>query len=306
MRPVSARTQVCAVIGDPVGHSLSPAIFNAAFNALELDWVYVAFPVTAGRSEAALQAMREMGLRGLSVTMPHKDDVARLVDHPSSAVAALGACNSVLRRSDGSLEGHNTDGDGFVDAFAAATGRPLAGLNVLVVGAGGAARSVIEAVARAGAASVIVLNRTLERAETAAALAGSAGRVGILDTPAAPVSTLPRHQHRIDIDSMLMIDVVVNASSVGMETGQTVPNRPDSAESFPRELLRPGLVVADIVYRPFVTPLLAAATEIGAVTVGGLGMLIHQAAHQFRIWTGHDAPIAVMTAAAQAHLGTVP
>jgi shikimate dehydrogenase len=306
MRSVSARTQVCAVIGDPVGHSLSPAIFNAAFDALALDWVYVAFPVAAGRSEAALQAMRDMGLRGLSVTMPHKDDVARLVDHPSSAVVALGACNSVLRRPDGSLEGHNTDGDGFVDAFTAATGRPLAGLNVLMVGAGGAARSVIEAVARAGAASVIVLNRTVDRAETAAALAGSVGRVGVLGTPVNPVAAVSPHQHRIDIDSMLMVDVVVNATSVGMETGKTGPNGPESVESFPRDLLRPGLVVADIVYRPFVTPLLAAATEVGAETVGGLGMLIHQAAHQFRIWTGHDAPIAVMTAAAQAHLGTVP
>jgi shikimate dehydrogenase len=288
MRFISARTQVCAVIGDPVGHSLSPVLFNTAFAECGIDWTYVAFPVAAGQAAAALDAMRVMGIRGLSVTMPHKDDVARLVEHPAPAVVALGACNSVLRRPDGSLEGHNTDGDGFVDAFTATTGRSLAGLTVLVVGAGGAARSVIEAVARAGAKSVIVLNRTADKAETAAALAGPVGMV------------LPLH--RIDIDSMRGVDVLVNATSVGMETGQIGSH---SAESFPRELLRPGLVVADIVYRPFITPLLAAATELGAETVGGLGMLIHQAAHQFRIWTGHDAAIAAMTAAAQAHLGTV-
>jgi shikimate dehydrogenase len=282
---VSGRTAVCAVIGDPVSHSLSPLLFNSAFAAVGLDWTYVAFPVAAGNVAGALTAMRTLGIRGYSVTMPHKDDVARLVDHPSAAVVALGACNSVLRRADGSLEGHNTDGDGFVDAFAAATGRSLAGLRVMVLGAGGAARSIIEAVGRSGAASVVVVNRTAAKAEVAAALAGPGGTVGPLP-------------HRIDIDSMRTVDVLVNATSVGMGAG----NEATAGLPVPAESLHAGLTVVDIVYRPFVTPLLAAAAERGATTVGGLGMLIHQAGHQFRIWTGVEPPLAAMTAAAEAFL----
>jgi shikimate dehydrogenase len=282
---VSGRTAVCAVIGDPVSHSLSPLLFNTAFAAVGLDWTYVAFPVAAGNVAGALTAMRTLGIRGYSVTMPHKDDAARLVDHPSAAVVALGACNSVLRRADGSLEGHNTDGDGFVDALAAATGRSPAGLRVMVLGAGGAARSIIEAVGRSGAASVVVVNRTAAKAEVAAALAGPGGTVG--PSP-----------HRIDIDSMRTVDVLVNATSVGMGAG----NEATAGLPVPAESLHAGLTVVDIVYRPFVTPLLAAAAERGATTVGGLGMLIHQAGHQFRIWTGVEPPLAAMTAAAEAFL----
>jgi shikimate dehydrogenase len=287
---VSARTTVCAVIGEPVQHSLSPLLFNAAFATVGLDWTYVAFPVAAGDAGAALAAMRSLGIRGYSVTMPHKDDVARLVDHPSAAVAALGACNSVLRRADGSLEGHNTDGDGFVDSFAAATGRSVRGLRVMVLGAGGAARSIIEAVGRGGASSVVVVNRTAAKAEVAAALAGPPGEVG------------PPPQ-RIDIDSLLTVDVLINATSMGMGA----QNDPESAVlPISTESLHQGLTVVDIVYRPFVTPLLAAAAAAGATTVGGLGMLIHQAGHQFRIWTGMEPPIAAMTAAAEAYLNRQP
>jgi shikimate dehydrogenase len=283
--PISGHTVVCAVIGEPVSHSLSPLLFNTAFAAVGLDWTYVAFPVAAGRVDRALAAMRVLGIRGYSVTMPHKDDVARLVDHPSAAVVALGACNSVLRRGDGSLEGHNTDGDGFVDAFAAATGRSIAGQRVMVLGAGGAARSIIEAVGRAGAASVVVVNRTEAKAKVAAALAGPVGVT---------------HHHRIDIDSMPKVDVIVNATSVGMDSAGSAVGA--AALPIPADVLHPGLTVVDIVYRPFVTPLLAAAAERGATPVGGLGMLIHQAGHQFRIWTGLEPPIPAMTAAAETYL----
>jgi len=270
MRPITGHTRVAAVIGDPIRHSLSPALLNAAFEAAALDWVYVAFPVPAGQAAAALEAMRVLDLGGLSVTMPHKDAVAAACDELSPAAAALGAVNCVARR-DGRLVGHNTDGPGFVDSLLA-EGVAVRDRRCVVVGAGGAARAIVRALADAGAAEVAVVNRTPAKAEVAAALAGLVGRVG------RP-------------DDVTEADLVVNATSIGM-LGD--PGTPIDAM-----FLRPHHVVVDAVYRPAITPLLAAAADLGARTVGGLGMLIHQAGHAFTLWTGHDAPVAAMTAAAE-------
>ena len=267
-------TQLAAVIGSPVRHSLSPALHNAAFEHLGLDWVYVAFEVAPGSGRDALAAMRALGIRGLSVTMPHKHDIAAAVDHLSPSAARLDAVNCVERSADGTTIGHNTDGDGFVDTLRLDVGIEPAGLRCVVVGAGGAARSVIDALARAGAVDVVVVNRTRARATTAAALAGSVGRVGAVD----------------DISAA---DLVVNATSVGMGT---------DALPFDVNALGADAIVADLVYHPMQTALLAAAHERGVRTIGGLGMLVHQAARQLRIWTGADAPIDVMRAAAEAEL----
>jgi shikimate dehydrogenase len=263
---------VAALIGQPVGHSLSPAIHNAAFAALGLDWVYVAFPVAPDDLEAALAAVRALGVGGLSVTMPHKDRVAALVDEPSIAVQALGACNTVVALPDGRLAGENTDGDGLVDALIHGQ-VAVAGARVVVLGAGGAGRSIVEALGRRGARDVAVLNRTPERALIAAELAGAVGRVGSL----ADVSTA---------------DIIVNATSVGMGASGLLP--------LDATLLRPDHVIFDTVYQPLVTPLVAAAGAIGCQTFDGVSMLICQAARQFRLWTGQEAPIDVMRAAVQA------
>ena len=270
---VGGATRVAAVIGSPVQHSLSPAIHNAAYAALGLDWVYVAFEVAPGRAADALTAMRVLVLAGLSVTMPHKHHVAAAVDEIAPAARVLDAVNCVERTADGRLVGHNTDGDGFVDALVAA-GRSPAGLRCVVVGAGGAARAVIDALARHGASEIVVVNRTPARAAEAAALAGAVGRVG---TPA-------------DVRDA---DLVVNATSIGMGSNEL----PLGAE-----LLRAGQVVADLVYHPLDTALLAVARAAGATPVDGLGMLVHQAARQIEIWTGLDAPVDVMRAAAEAEL----
>ena len=267
-------TNVAAVIGSPVRHSLSPAIHNAAYAELGIDWAYVAFEVAPGRAGDALTAMRVLGLRGLSVTMPHKHDVAAAVDEIAPAAAALGAVNCVERTADGRLVGHNTDGDGFVDSLLAACADGPAGRRCVVLGAGGAARAVIDALARHGAAEIVVVNRSAHRAAEAAALAGAAGRVG----RAADVSGA---------------DLVVNATSIGMGSTE-LPLDP--------ALLRAGQVVADLVYHPLDTALLAVARAAGAEHVDGLGMLVHQAARQIRIWTGLDAPVDVMRAAAEAEL----
>jgi len=267
MTPVGS-TRVAAVIGSPVGHSLSPVLHNAAFEALGLDWVFVALEVAPGRAVEAVSAMRNLGLAGLSVTMPHKSDCAAAVDRLMPAAAELGAVNCVV--CDGpDLVGHNTDGDGFLDALRLDLGVEPVGRRVVVIGAGGAARAVIRALAGAGAADVAVLNRTAARAEEAARLAGAVGRVGADEDVASA-------------------DLVVNATPVGM--GEPGPD----ALPVPADALHDGQVVADLVYQPLVTPLLRAATACGATTLNGVGMLLHQASRAFQLWTGEPAPIEVM------------
>lgn len=271
---ITGTTAVLGVIGDPVTHSRSPLLHNAAFAACGIDAVYVAFPVRAGQGSSAVEAARTLGIHGLSVTMPHKDAVAASVDRRSPAVDALGACNTVVRDGD-VLIGHNTDGDGFLSSLRAETGTDVAGLNVLVLGAGGAARAIIDALTRGGVARVTVVNRTLANAERAASLSPS-GRVSP-GCDAALVSAA---------------DVVINATSLGMTGGPA----PEEVGLDP-DWIRSGQIVADIVYQPTETPLLRAARDAGAIAVGGLGMLLHQAGLQFELWTGSDAPLAAMASA---------
>lgn len=270
---ITASTRVAGVIGDPVGHSLSPVIHNAAFRALDLDWVYLAFPVAAGEGAGAVAAMRTFGLDGLNVTMPHKADVIAGLDRLSPTAEALGSVNTIHRLAD-DLVGESTDGAGFVDALVADEGFDPADRRVVVFGAGGAARAVVLALAQAGVADIAVVNRTAAKADQALALAPAVARRGTEG----------------DVDDA---DLIVNATSVGMAgTAEADAVLLDTSR------LRPGQVVADLVYHPIRTPLLVAARERGAVAVTGLGMLIHQAAHAFRLWTGEDPPLEVMSAAA--------
>lgn len=261
------------VIGWPVEHSLSPVIHNAAFDALGLDWRFFALSVTPGGAADAVGAMRALGLAGMSVTMPHKHAVVDLVDVRTRNVDLLGAANCLWWRGD-DLVADNTDGAGFVDALRHDEGFDPRGRRIVVFGAGGAARAVVAAVVSAGAGEVVVVNRTSARGHAAAALAGVSGRTG---TP----------------DDVPNADLVINATSVGMRDGAT---------PFDPALIRAGQLVVDLIYEPPATPLLLAARDRGAVGVNGLGMLIHQAAHAFRLWTGEDPPIEVMSAAASADL----
>jgi len=273
---ISGETRLAAVIGRPIRHSLSPVILNAAFDAAGLDWRFVALDVAPGDGAAAIRATRTLGLGGLSVTMPHKADAHDAVDETTAVAAELGAVNCVFWRGD-RLVGDNTDGAGFLDALAEDPGIDVAGLRCVVVGAGGAGRAVVRALGAAGAIEVAVVNRSPEPAHRAAALAGAVGRVGAPQDAAGA-------------------DLVVNATPLGMGlvAGEPLPLDP--------ALLREGQVVADLIYHPRVTPLLAAAADRGARTTGGLGMLVHQAAHAFARWTGADAPVAAMAAAARDEL----
>jgi len=266
-----------AVIGSPVRHSLSPLLHNAAFAALDLNWTSVAFEVAPGHAGAALQGVRALGMAGLSVTMPHKNDVAALVDERSAVVEALRAANCVVNRA-GVLRGENTDGAGFLASLEREAACDPAGKRCLIVGAGGAARAVTLALAGAGAATVTVVNRTVARAADVAALAGPAGRVGRTGNEAETAEA----------------DIVVNATPVGM----TGTGEGDSGWLVLPSWLHRGQVVVDLVYAPRPTPWLAAAAEFGATVVDGLGMLVHQAAAQLELWTGLPAPVDRMWQAA--------
>ncbi|CAN5641627.1 shikimate dehydrogenase [soil metagenome] len=268
-------TRIAAVIGSPVGHSRSPLLANAAFAAAGLDWAFAAFEVAPGAAGGAVAAMRVLGLGGLMVTMPHKVDVIEHLDRITPAAAALGAVNSVAWEGT-ELVGDNTDGPGLVASLRHDDGVDPTGLRCVVLGAGGAARSVAWALGAAGAAEVVVLNRTTEKAAVAAALAGPGGRVGSLD-------------------DVSRAELVVNATSVGMGTAPgAVGPLP-----VPADRLRPGQVVVDLVYVPLATPLLRAAAAAGARPVDGLGMLVHQAALSIERWTGVAPDIAAMAQAAR-------
>jgi shikimate dehydrogenase len=273
---------VAGVIGSPVHHSLSPALHNAAYDALGLDWIYVGFDVPAGEGAAAVDAMRALGLAGLSVTMPHKADAAVAVDELTGAARRLGVVNTVswAAGSDGSrLIGDTTDGPGFLDALHGDEGFDPAGRRCVVLGSGGAARAVAAALAEAGAAAVDVVARRADAGGSVADLAGPVGR-GLVAT----AGDLP--------EVVAAADLIVNATPVGMAAGDGLPF------DLQPEWLRPGQFVADLVYVPALTPLLATARARRATTANGLGMLIHQAARQVELWTGRQPPMEEMSAAA--------
>lgn len=277
---ISGTTRVAAVIGSPVHHSLSPALHNAAFAQLGLDWVYVALHVAHGDAQRAVDAVRTFGLGGLSVTMPHKEAVALAVDRLDPAAAALRSVNTVVHEADGTLVGHSTDGAGLVASLLSA-GHRVEGRSVCVLGAGAAGRSIVDALGRAGAADIAIVNRTQSAAEEAATLGGAVAH-------AATSTTAIRDA-----------EIVVHTTPVGM--GGTGDGSAGELPCDP-DLLHRGQVVVDIVYHPIRTALLAAASRAGAATVDGLGMLVHQAVIQQQLWHGRAPDAGVMRMAAEAEL----
>jgi shikimate dehydrogenase len=269
---------------------MSPLLHQAAFDALGLDWVSVGFLVRTGAAREALAGMRALEIAGLSVTMPHKADVAAAVDELTPLARRLGAVNCVTNR-DGHLVGDSTDGAGLLDALRRGAGFDPAGRRCCVIGAGGAARAAVVALADAGATEVVVLNRTASRAEAAAGLAGAAGRVGVpeaIESAELVVHATP--------SGMAGSDDVGSSSSSGAPSGFSVGSMQYS------RFFHKGQVVMDLVYVPADTPILRAASDRGARTVGGIGMLVHQAALAVEHWTGRPAPVEQMWSAAVGEL----
>lgn len=276
LRSISTRTQFCAVIGNPVAHSLSPAIHNAAFAFLGLDFVYLACPVEDVRS--ALAGMRAIGtFRGMSVTIPHKMEAMRWVDEVAEVDRSIGSINTVVREN-GRLIGLGTDGPAAIQAITD-RGVNLDDRRVLMLGAGGAARAISFTLARKtrlADLTILDINETLLKQLGTDLRAGTQTRIDTrLLTPASLA------------EAMAVADLIVHCTSIGMHPRE-------NASLVPPELFRPGQVVFDIVYTPLETKLIAEARSRGLQAIPGVDMFVNQAALQFRAFTGVDAPVDVM------------
>ena len=285
---MAADVKRLAVIGYPIGHSMSPALYNAAFPALGVDAEYEAWSVPPDELPAAIQRLRGDEMLGMNVTVPHKQAVMPLLDEVDKVALEIGAVNCIAKNGN-RLVGHNSDMYGFIRSLREAGCEP-AGLKVVLLGAGGGSRSVAVGLVKAGAGAIAIAARNLERAaELAAAL-----------RPDAPASTwigALSWQDEGFVAACRSADLVVNCTPVGMRHTASEGESPLSAA-----LLRPGLWVYDLVYNPVETRLLALAREAGARPVGGLDMLVYQAVESVRFYTGLDAPADIMRDAAMARL----
>jgi shikimate dehydrogenase len=275
MMVISGKTQVYGVIGDPIKHTLSPAIHNAAFNYLKLDFVFLAFRVKAVELENAMRGMRGLGIHGLNVTMPHKGTVIAHLDEVDSTVKFLGSANTILNK-DGKLCGFSTDGTGALKALRE-NGTDLSDKKVLLLGAGGSAKAMAFSLAKE-VRELVVLNRAAEKAKK---LAETLERTLNTKVVGGALS-----QDAL-ADNLQDSDVLINATSVGMH--------PEANKSIvPPQLLHSDLTVMDIVYDPVETKLAKDSKAAGAKVISGVEMLIYQGAASFEIWTGRLAPIEVM------------
>ena len=279
---VGGPAQRVGLVGWPVEHSVSPAMHNAAFDALDLNWRYAPLPTPPGKVDVTLAQLREHGYRGANVTLPHKRAVMPYLEELTVAARSIGAVNTILAEG-ARLVGHNTDGDGFLAALREAGFDP-SGQRALVLGAGGGARSVIYALAQAGC-SVSIYNRTEQRATRLVQ-----DMQGIRSRPVGSWLTQAAGLQELDLGAYSLL---ANTTSVGMW-----PNV--DASPWPEALTMPShWTVYDLVYNPEETRLLSRARAAGARPVAGLGMLVHQGAMAFELWTGQTAPVGIMYAAAR-------
>lgn len=271
---VSGATAVYGVAGDPVAHSLTPALHAAAFDALHVDAVSIALRAGADAAATVVDAVRRLGVRGLSVTMPLKDAVVAHCEERTDVVARLGAANCLTATARGTVLADSTDGDGLLDAIACAGGTSLHGARCVVLGAGGAARAAIDALARAGAADVAVVARRRDAAAAAA-------RVADVARPGDPADATSA-------------SVIVQATPVGMLDTSAV----DAEALVDGASLGTGQVAVDLVYHPRVTPWLARGAARGATTVEGVEVLVHQAAVALSRWLEAEVPLDALHRAA--------
>lgn len=280
-------TTLVGVLGWPVSHSRSPAMHNAAFEELGLDWRYELLPVEPERFETLVRELPGRGFVGANVTIPHKLRALALADHPSEVARATGAANTLIFGEQG-IAAENTDAEGFLAALRERAPEAPSGMDALVLGAGGAARGVVYALIEGGAKRISVWNRHPTRAqELVQAFSQSIGETALeaVEAPHVPATGL-----------------LVNATSVGMSH---VPEKPqaEGAEGFKELPLSADVggdrqIVVDLVYRQGGTPLARHARSRGAVCVDGFDVLVHQGAASFRLWTGMEAPLGAMRRAA--------
>ena len=278
---ITGQTKIVGIIGDPIKHSRSPQIHNAAITALGLDYVYVAFHVQPDDLGTAIEGFKAANVVGINVTIPHKQDVISYLDEISREARLIGAVNTLIFK-DGAIIGENTDAPGFLQAMQEDGLDVPQGGAAVIIGAGGSARAVVVALVLAGVRTICIANRTVSRAvalatdlseKTDASIYG----IGLDD------SKLP--------DAVGTSQLIVNTASTSMDVSHPLLIDP--------EWLAPQSIVYDIVYTPPDTRLLQAAAEKGCHTIGGLGMLVHQGAIAFEKWTGVNPPVETMRQALQ-------
>lgn len=279
---IDASTRCFAVLGHPVEHSLSPLMHNAAFRELGMAAVYLAFDVRPENLDAAVRGAAAMGFGGLNLTVPLKEAALGVLDELDESARTLGAVNTVEISTGGLLRGHNTDGEGFLAAFREAFGFGPKGRRIFVLGTGGAGRAVALSCAAAGAHEMFLCDADKERAVRVAAEINDHKQETV-------VSVVMREQAE---DAAREADIVIQATPVGL--------RPEDESPLSGGAFREGQAVFDLVYTYPETAFMRKARSRGAEAVNGLGMLLHQGARAFAIWTGRDAPVDVMRAELEA------
>lgn len=275
--------KIVGIIGHPIGHSVSPAMQNAAFKELGLDYEYVPFEVEPADLKEALSGFRALQMAGFNVTIPHKETIVPLLDEVTKLARTIGAVNTVVNQ-DGKLIGYNTDGPGFIESLKEDAGFEPAGKKAVVLGAGGASRAVTAMLAEVGAASLLISDLVEDKARDLAEYAGG------LSKTKCGWSKIDSLSLRTEIERA---DLLVNATPLGMHPNLDKSPLPDKIK------LPKSLLVYDLVYNPAETKLLRTARAAGCRTVSGLGMLVRQGALAFTIFTGEEAPIETMWSAAK-------
>ncbi|MEE1150889.1 MAG: shikimate dehydrogenase [Methanobrevibacter sp.] len=279
---IKGSTNIVGLIGHPVEHSFSPPMHNAAFEALEMDYVYVAFDVDPLNLKSAIDGAKSLNIKGFNVTIPHKIEVMKHLDEIDEVAALIGAVNTIDFKD---MKGYNTDGIGAVKAIEEVTS--IKNRNVVVAGAGGASRAISFYIAKYGADSLTILNRNVEKADNLAKDVSNSNLIN--DVKSDSMSEINSH--------VADADILIDTTPIGMH-----PNVDDEPIVL-ADNMHDDLVVFDAVYNPNDTVLIKEAVKAGAKPVYGIKMLLYQGAESFRIWTGCDAPVGVMEDALRKTLG---
>lgn len=275
---ISGETRLLCLLGDPVSHSLSPKMHNAAFAYLGLNYAYLAFRSNEAELPSVVAGLRALNAKGFNVTMPNKKSIMALLDEVTPEARMIGSVNTVSNEN-GRLIGYNTDGKGFVRDLQE-NGVSIGGAKIVMAGAGGAARSVAIQLALDGAAEITILNRTVGKAIDICEVIGR-------NIPRCKVEASGLVESEL-IERISRADILINSTALGMH-----PDEEKSIISGP-DFLRPSLIVADFIYKPRKTKLLQMAEQAGCKAINGLGMLLWQGAEAFKIWTGADMPVNIV------------
>ena len=271
-------TKRLGIIGYPIDHSISPIFQQAALDYIGIDAIYEKWEVTPEKVGDFVNQLRAPDSLGINVTLPYKRAVIPFLDEVDEWATSAGAVNTIVNQG-GHLSGHNTDGPGFLQALLNETGYDPKGTSALILGAGGAARGILLALVRGGVESIVIANRTLERA-------GELSRLSYDNGVASEAISISGDALN---EAASSADLIVNCTSLGMSHGPAALGSPMSAAQIPATA-----IVNDLVYTPMLTPMLKEAAKAGATALGGLHMLIYQGVLSFKMWTGQDPPVDVM------------